>query len=90
MMSSLFYCFVDFLYIVFKYYDALLLKHSEVLHSRCQCSAQRKSKRLIWASHTIIPLARRLEISCLRCNKLIYHCNIAVTKGVPDFEINIR
>jgi hypothetical protein len=90
MIAIIVYCATDFLWKIFKYRDVLLLKHSEMQQSRCQCSNRQKSRFIICTSHIVEPLARRLEIKCMHCKKMIYHCNIAQTKkdSNSDFDIN--
>lgn len=79
-----------FLWRLFKYRDVVMLQHSEVRQSRCQCSKKQKLHYLFFASYIVTPTSHtkgRLEITCPHCRKLIYNCDI---EQEGNFDCNIE
>lgn len=70
---------IEILWNFFKYRKCVFVKHNEIENSHCKCSASTRPVLLLCTSHNSIPetnIYNRLEITCPKCQKLIYHCTI--------------
>jgi hypothetical protein len=77
---------------LFKHRGVIALKHRDMQQSYCRCGEAQKQKYMIFTSHSFAPLTydtKRIEMSCHRCKRMIYHCNVIDEEGV-DLDINFH